>query len=137
MRAAVPAARVVIFTAYVEAAVLRLCLAAGVAGVLIKDADELELVGDLRRIRSGDLVIDSRVQATFEAGDLSGLEGSLTPREMQVLGLLAEGMSSKEIAVTLGIAPNTVRSYSQAVLFKLDATTRIQALARARAHGLL
>ena len=64
IRATVPSAQVVIFTAFVDAAVLRSCMSAGVAGVLLKDAAELDLVGDLRRIRSGRVIIDERVQAT-------------------------------------------------------------------------
>jgi len=137
LRSTVPVARVVIFTAFVEPAVLAACLAAGVSGVLLKDAEERDLVGDLRRICSGQLVVDSRVQATLKAGGEPGPEGALTHREIEVLALLAEGTLSEEIAAALGIAPNTVRSYCQSGLFKLQATNRIQALARARARGLL
>jgi len=139
LRATVPSAQVVIFTAFVDAAVLRTCLSAGVAGVLLKDAAELDLVGDLRRIRSGRVIIDERVQATADAAAAEPpmLEATLTQREHQVLRLLAEGMSGKEMATTLGLAPNTVRSYCQSLLSKLQSSSRIQALAAARARGLL
>jgi DNA-binding NarL/FixJ family response regulator len=138
LRATVPAAQVVIFTAFVEGTLLRACLAAGVAGVLLKDAHELDLVGDLRRIRSGRMVVDERVQATAEsAGEPPTMDATLTQREHQVLRLLAEGMSGKEMASTLGLAPNTVRSYCQSLLSKLQSTSRIQALAHARSRGLL
>ena len=138
IRATVATAQVVIFTAFVEAPLLRTCLAAGVSGVLLKDAQELDLVSDLRRIRSGKVVIDERVQATAaEAAEPRALDGSLTQREHQVLRLLAEGMSGKEMASALGLAPNTVRSYCQSLLSKLQSTSRIQALANARTRGLL
>jgi DNA-binding NarL/FixJ family response regulator len=138
MRATVPTAQVVIFTAFVEAALLRSCVAAGVAGVLLKDAHELDLVGDLRRIRSGRVVIDDRVQATADPAAEPGLlDATLTQREHEVLRLLAEGMSGKEMATALGLAPNTVRSYCQSLLSKLQSSSRIQALANARARGLL
>jgi len=137
LRNAVPSAQVVIFTAFVEGALLRACLAAGVAGVLLKDAAELDLVSDLRRIRSGRAVIDERVQATADSAPDPGPDNSLTQREHQVLRLLAEGMSGKEMATALGLAPNTVRSYCQSLLSKLQSTSRIQALANARARGLL
>ena len=139
LRATVPSAQVVIFTAFVDAAVLRSCLSAGVAGVLLKDAAELDLVGDLRRIRSGRVVIDERVQATADAAaaEPQMLEATLTQREHQVLRLLAEGMSGKEMATALGLAPNTVRSYCQSLLSKLQSSSRIQALANARTRGLL
>ena len=139
IRATVPSAQVVIFTAFVDAAVLRSCMSAGVAGVLLKDAAELDLVGDLRRIRSGRVIIDERVQATADAAAAEPhlLDATLTQREHQVLRLLAEGMSGKEMATSLGLAPNTVRSYCQSLLSKLQSSSRIQALANARARGLL
>jgi DNA-binding NarL/FixJ family response regulator len=139
IRATVPSAQVVIFTAFVDAGVLRSCLSAGVSGVLLKDAAELDLVGDLRRIRSGRQVIDERVQATADAAAAEPglLDPTLTQREHQVLRLLAEGMSGKEMASALGLAPNTVRSYCQSLLSKLQSSSRIQALANARIRGLL
>jgi len=138
LRTTVPSAQVVIFTAFVDAGVLRSCLSAGVSGVLLKDAAELDLVGDLRRIRSGRQVIDQRIQATAEAAAEPRLvDASLTQREHQVLRLLAEGMSGKEMAGALGLAPNTVRSYCQSLLSKLQSSSRIQALANARTRGLL
>jgi DNA-binding NarL/FixJ family response regulator len=138
LRSTVPAAQVVIFTAFVEDGLLRACLAAGVAGVLLKDAQELDLVNDLRRIRSGRVVVDDRVHSAAEPpGALPLIDAALTQREHQVLRLLAEGMSGKEMASALGLAPNTVRSYCQSLLSKLQSTSRIQALANARARGLL
>jgi DNA-binding NarL/FixJ family response regulator len=139
IRTTVPSAQVVIFTAFVEGALLRACLSAGVSGVLLKDAHELDLVSDLRRIRSGRVVIDDRVQASAadSSGELPILDATLTQREHQVLRLLAEGMSGKEMATALGLAPNTVRSYCQSLLSKLQSTSRIQALANARTRGLL
>ena len=138
LRSTAPAAQVVIFTAFVEDALLRACLAAGVAGVLLKDAQELDLVSDLRRVRSGRMVVDDRVRAAAEPpGGAPIIEAALTQREHQVLRLLAEGMSGKEMATALGLAPNTVRSYCQSLLSKLQSTSRIQALANARARGLL
>jgi two-component system nitrate/nitrite response regulator NarL len=139
IRATVPSAKVVIFTAFVDAAVFRSCLSAGVAGVLLKDAAELDLVGALRRVRSGRVVIDERVQATAEAAadEPRLLDATLTQREHQVLRLLAEGMSGKEMASSLGLAPNTVRSYCQSLLSKLQSSSRIQALANARSRGLI
>jgi DNA-binding NarL/FixJ family response regulator len=138
IRATVPSAQVVIFTAFVEASLLRSCLGAGVAGVLLKDAHELDLVSDLRRIRAGKVVVDDRVQATAaEPAQAHLLDATLTQREHEVLRLLAEGMSGKEMASALGLAPNTVRSYCQSLLSKLQSTSRIQALANARTRGLL
>lgn len=130
-------AKVVIFTAFVDSTLLRACLLAGAAGVLLKDADETNLVADLRHIRAGRTVIDPRLKGVPASLTRVTPGNDLTPRELEVLRLLAEGMSSKEMAAALGISPNTVRSYCQSVLFKLQATSRLQALANARARELL
>lgn len=61
----------------------------------------------------------------------------LSPRERQVLGLLEQGMSGKEMTLVLGLSSNTVRSYCESLLRKLDSTSRLKALARARTYGLL
>jgi DNA-binding NarL/FixJ family response regulator len=138
LRGIVPRAQVVVFTAFIDEALLRDCLASGVAGVLLKDAHELDLVGDLRRIRSGLVVIDGRVPlAATAAGELLAEGCILSPREHQMLRLIAEGLSSKEIAGKLGLSPRTVDTYCESLLRKLQAKSRIQAVAHARACGLL
>jgi DNA-binding NarL/FixJ family response regulator len=62
---------------------------------------------------------------------------SLSGREAHVLRMIARGMSNKCIARSLGIAPETVKTYAKAILSKLDAHTRAQAVARAEAIGWL
>jgi DNA-binding CsgD family transcriptional regulator len=66
-------------------------------------------------------------------GDLRGL----TPRELEVLGLLVDGCTNQEIARTLAVAPRTVAAHLEHVLIKLDAPTRTLAAARAEREGLL
>jgi LuxR family maltose regulon positive regulatory protein len=62
---------------------------------------------------------------------------SLTPRERGILGLIAEGQSNKEIAQSLGIAPETVKSHVKNIFDKLSVEKRAQAIARAQSLGLL
>ena len=62
---------------------------------------------------------------------------SLTPRERGILGLIAEGQSNKEIARSLGIAPETVRSHIKNIFDKLSVEKRAQAIARAQSVGPL
>ena len=61
----------------------------------------------------------------------------ITPREIEVLGLLAAGQSNKEIARVLGVSPNTVKTHLLRLFAKLDVTTRTAAIARARALQIL
>jgi DNA-binding NarL/FixJ family response regulator len=139
LRSAAPLARVVILTAFDDDALLRACLNAGASGVLLKDAHGLDLVDALRRVRSGETVMDKRLDSQprpLRVGDDLVVE-PLTPREHEVLRLMAQGLIGKEIAGELSLAPNTVRSYSQSVLSKLHASNRVQALATAKRLRLL
>jgi two-component system response regulator DesR len=139
LRTASPAARVLILTAYDDEALLRACLKAGAAGVLLKDAHELDLVQALQRISSGETVIDKRLgpQARAVRGADAEPYEPLTQREYEVLRLMAKGLIGKEIAGELSLTPNTVRSYAQSVLSKLHASNRVQALAAAKRLRLL
>lgn len=140
LRSAAPRAKVVILTAFDDDALLRACLNVGAAGVLLKDAHGLDLVDALRRVRSGETVMDKRLEAPprrpLRDGENVVVE-PLTPREHEVLRLMAQGLIGKEIAGELSLAPNTVRSYSQSVLSKLHANNRVQALATAKRLRLL
>jgi DNA-binding NarL/FixJ family response regulator len=108
---------------------------------LLKDAHWLDLVRALRRVRAGEIVLDERLGAWRAAAPQISSAGvvyePLTPREHEVLRLMAQGLIGKEIASELCLAPNTVRSYAQAVLGKLHANNRVQALATAKRLRLL
>lgn len=132
--------RVVIHTAFDDRELLRACLNAGAAGIVLKSASNL--VEALRRVMAGELYVDRslvedpRVRA-LRLGEESGTGESLTRREYEVLCVMALGRTSKEIAAELSLAENTVRSYTQSLLAKLQARNRIEALARARGLRLL
>jgi len=143
LRLAAPRARVVILTAFDDEALLRACLQAGAAGILLKDAHGLDLVQALRRVQAGETVLDERIDARRLGRpqplrtDEGAIYEPLTPREHTVLRLMVQGLTSKEIGEELSLAPNTVRSYTQSLLSKLHARNRIQALATAKRLRLL
>jgi DNA-binding NarL/FixJ family response regulator len=120
-----------------EQAALEL-LRAGALGVLLRSADGERLLAALRAVASG--------VAVFEPGLLRGLIAAraaspemlaLTPREAEVLGLVAEGLSNKLIAGRLKISEHTAKFHVNAILAKLGADTRTEAVVLAARRGLL
>ena len=132
--------RIVIHTAFDDREPLRACLNAGAVGVVLKDASNL--MDALHQVMTGEiyvdpsLVVDPKARA-MRLGDEGGVYESLTLREYEVLCVKALGRTSKEIAAELHLAENTVRSYTQALLSKLHARNRIEAVAIARELRLL
>jgi two-component system, NarL family, response regulator DesR len=137
-----PHTRVVMLTAYDDAENLRRCLAAGAAGVLLKGTLDLDLVQALRDVRDGHMVIDDNIAHSLETAqhlldEPYTAHPQLRPREIDVLRLLATGLTTKDIAAELELTINTVRSYTQAFMEKLGAHTRIQAIVIAQKHQLI
>lgn len=142
LRATVPAAVIVLVTAFDRGAEIKQCLAAGADGALLKDTSDGDMITSLRRLMQGEIVISPGIAARL-ATDLVGmLRGQdeavrLTTREREVLDLLAEGLSNKEISERLVVSQATVKDHVGALLRKLGATSRLQAVLRASEAGLL
>ena len=114
-------------------------LGAGARGVLPRDVDAQRLVVCLLAVRAGLQVIDERFEGLVRTVPPPGEEPTepLTPREEEVLELLAEGRSNKEIAMALEISPHTAKFHVDRILLKLDASGRTDAVVRAVRLGLL
>jgi DNA-binding NarL/FixJ family response regulator len=137
-----PRSKVVVLTAFDDTENLRRCLEAGAAGVLLKGTLDLDLVQALRDVRDGQMVIDAGIARALEAA--SGILTSngttvpqLRPREVDVLRLMAAGMTTRDIASDLDLTINTVRTYTQALMEKLGAHTRVQAIVFAQQLQLI
>jgi two-component system response regulator DevR len=133
---------IVILTAFAELDLIKQCLASGADGVLLKDAEPDDLIKRLRHLVAGTRVIDPRVAEALAADFVSLLRGQadqvvLSPREREVLDLLAEGCSNRQIAGRLFIAETTVKGYVATLLEKLQVDSRLQAVIRAAQRGLL
>lgn len=102
----VPGTAVLILSMHSERSYVRAALDAGAHGYLLKSATDLELVEAVRRIAAGQHILDSRI--VFPMPPLGEDRRSLSPRELEVLHLIASGKSNKEIGVALGIGANTV-----------------------------
>jgi DNA-binding NarL/FixJ family response regulator len=134
LRRAGVAAKVVILTGYEDEALLRACLAEGVSGILLKDTHETDLGRVLERVLAGETVLDHRLSSKLspDRADAEASRLGITAREYDVLRLLSQGLTSAEIGRELFLSVNTIRSYVQTLLAKLDAHTRIEAVTTAR-----
>ncbi|RAJ67140.1 LuxR family two component transcriptional regulator [Streptomyces sp. Amel2xB2] len=128
-----PECRVMILTAQGRPEALRSALAERVGGFMLKDAPPEQLADAVRRVAAGEHVIDPALAATA----LTAAPSPLTPRETDVLRLAADGVELAEIARELHLSPGTVRNYLAAVVTKLDARNRLDAVRIAREQGWL
>lgn len=113
------------------------CLRNGASGYLLKDMEPSELVAALREIVAGKTIVAPELatvlarvvqgEATDESGEPASPFAELTPRELEILCLLAEGQSNKVIARNLGISDGTVKLHVKAILRKLDVHSRVEA----------
>ncbi len=135
------AARALILTSAAGAGPVASAMAAGAVGYLYKDVDSEALVRAIRTAADGNVVL-----APAAAGPLTGFAvvrqepsgwDALTEREREVLGLVAQGRSNREIAKTLGVAEKTVKTHVSSVLTKLGVQDRTQAAVYAVRRGLI
>ncbi|MEV7996349.1 response regulator transcription factor [Streptomyces sp. NPDC086077] len=123
-----PQCRVLILTSLGRPGTLRRALEARVSGYLLKDAPSSELAAAVRRVAAGHRAVDPEL-ALAAWGES---ESPLTDRETQVLRLAAEGAEAADIASVLRLSAGTVRNYLTAVVTKLNARNRIDAIRIAR-----
>ncbi len=97
---------VLILSMHSEPSYVRSCLEAGARGYLLKNAVDLELADAIKKIARGEQVIDPRLEQ--QASATGTATRALTPRELEVLQLIVNGKSNKEIAGILGLSANTV-----------------------------
>jgi DNA-binding NarL/FixJ family response regulator len=155
-----PGIKVIVLTTYADDRSVIEALRAGARGYLTKDAGAAEIRQALQQVVNGQAVIDPAVQhhlvdaiavASAPAGPGDSppaaaagpgapgtqLPDGLTPREAEVLGLIAEGLSNAEIASRLVVSEATVKSHVNHLLAKIGARDRAQAVSYAYRHGLV
>jgi DNA-binding NarL/FixJ family response regulator len=144
LRRAVPNARIIILTQYAQPEYVRRFLHLGVAGYVLKKAATAELIAAIRAVHRGGLVVDPAVAADVLADVGRGRAqttadpyDSLTDRERQVLKLVAEGRSNKEVAAFLDISVKTAMSHREHVMQKLDLHNRTDLMRFAMRRGLI
>jgi DNA-binding NarL/FixJ family response regulator len=148
LRERVPAAKVIVLTTYADDQSVISALRAGARGYLTKDCGRAEIREALSQVLDNEAVIDPAVQRhvvdAIAVGSLaqsrrppSVLPAGLTPREAEVLTLVAAGKSNSEIAAELVVSQGTVKNHLNHLLAKIEARDRAQAVTFAYQHGLV
>ncbi len=140
-----PDTSVIVVTSYESKEYLRRAIQAGAAGYLLKGTPRANFITAIRAVRNGGSLIDARLlgdllkdmglEEKFEHGAGDSLQ-CLSPRERQVLGLLVEGLTNKEIAQQMHYSVGTVKNVVQRVIEKLGVSDRTQAAVYAVRSGL-
>lgn len=139
IRESSPETRVLILTAFFDRDLVNACLQAGAQGYLLKDAENMALTEVLHKAYLGHSMMDPRaIDALTElVRQNEGIPERLSLREIEVLRLIAKGMTNKEIAATLHLSENTVKWYVKRVLGTMGAHNRTEAALLAKERGLL
>lgn len=133
LREEVPDCRVLILTTFGRPGYLRRAMEAGAAGFLVKDGPVEELAQAVRRVLTGETVIDPALAAAA----LSAGPSPLTPRECDVLKASADGATVADIAARVHLSESTVRNYLSSAIGKTGTRNRMEAMREARQQGWL
>lgn len=133
IRAESPRARLIILTTYDRSADIARALQAGARAYLVKDTSAQELLACIRQVHRGHKHIPPKIGAKLAE---TLVEPELSPREIEVLQLLAAGRTNQEIATALFISESTVKFHIAHIFSKLNVTDRIQATLVALQRGL-
>ena len=132
--AANPAAKVLILTTFGESDAVKLALDAGAAGALIKDTPHTKLVAAIRAVAKGRRIISPEIlQNISDQPD----PPELSPRQLEILRLVADGLTTKAISNKLEIGPDGVNAHLRTIFSKLGAASRSEAVAIALKKHLL
>ncbi len=132
-----PETGVVLYTGHGDRALLGEALDAHVRGFVLKEAPLADLVRALTIVREGGTYVDPGLSTTIASPGAVATLSPLTPREQEILALLADGMTNEKVAASLGISAETVQSHVGNAMGKLEADTRTQAVAKALRQSLI
>ncbi|NPA90894.1 MAG: response regulator transcription factor [Chloroflexi bacterium] len=137
-----PHTRVIILTAYLDSNLVHQALRAGARGYLLKDAEQMALVERIYQVLRGEYAFDPRVTHTLAEYAVQHPPPEddqvlLSPRELEILKLVAQGMTNVEIADMLYLSPATVKDYVRNITTKLGARNRVEAVTKAVRLGLI
>jgi DNA-binding NarL/FixJ family response regulator len=128
IRAAVPSAKIVVLTSFGTSDKISRAIEAGATGALMKTAEDRELLSAIRTVANGGRVISPAVRKLISTDPPAP---ELTPRQLEILQAMARGLTNKDIAKMFGIRTDGVNEHVLAILAKLGAANRTEAVATA------
>jgi DNA-binding NarL/FixJ family response regulator len=134
LRAAHADARVLIFSSFARDDEIVAALKAGALGYLHKAASRNQLLAAIRAVAKGQRSVPAEIEKTLAE---RAAQHEITPREREILALIAQGQANKVIGATLGIAEDTVKRHVSSILDKLQVNDRAQATAEAIRRGIV
>lgn len=135
-----PSTRVIMLTAEEHESIVIRAIDSGCSGYLLKSSRLDDVVNAVRAVHRGEMLISPTMLARVLPQLSSGSPRrrfDLSPRELEVIRLMSEGMANQAIAELLVLSPNTVRNHVQRILAKLGAHSKLEAVAIATRQGLL
>lgn len=145
MKSAQPDVRVLILTVHEDEALLREAIRAGASGYIIKHAAESELISAIHSVKIGDLYIHPRMirgllseseSPTVRSTQSASPEEMLTPREIDVLRLIVQGYTNRQMAEELSLSVRTIEGHRSNLTEKLGLHSRVELARYAREHSL-
>ena len=133
IRAAAPDVDVLMLSMHSESTVVQQALDAGARGYILKNVVDLDLAAAIVRVAAGETVIDESLRKV----ELPGERHRLTPRELEVLQLICDGLSNKDIAARLKLSVNTVAVHRANIMTTLGVHKAAELVAYALQHGLV
>lgn len=140
-KAAVPTAKICVLSCHEHPELLQLALDAGADGYTMKDVEPAELLTAINSIAGGTMYVDPRVGGLLLRqrggyGPKIGVLKNLSPREVSVVKLIANGMSNKEISSELDLSEKTVKNHVSRIFEKLSMSSRTQVVVHAIKSGI-
>lgn len=139
-----PNTAVIILTTFTDEELIAQCIQAGARGFIVKDVERFDLKRSIRAVARGEAAIDSKAAVSILARlrRASSVESASPPeplsaQQLVILRLVAQGLSSREIASQLYLSENTVKGYVQDILHRLNVKNRTEAVMVAVKHGWL
>lgn len=128
---------IILYTGVADRALVIEALDAGARGFVLKEAPLDDLVRAIEVVAGGGIYVDPVLAGLLASREAAQRLPLISPREREVLGLLAEGLRNEEIAARLELSPDTVRAHIRNAMRKLDADTRTHAVALALRQSLI
>ena len=132
-----PGTPIVVLSERADRASVVSAVESGARAYLLKDADDLDLVGTIERVLAGESVIDPRAASALIDSHRGAGAPKLSRQELKVLRLVAEGLTNPEIGARLYLSRHTVKEYLSHAMRKLEVTNRIEAVRKATELGLI